>query len=280
MKNKVENLVKHQMSKKLSKYIPAIAKKFGKYMDDGRLQELKNIKDYKDVIKFDYSGNVTAYAGRDGIVLPMGAIVAFDKIKDLPNAGTNKNHKTYTKETLIQNDNTFEDYIEHLIITKADILTYFNDLLLHETMHFCGSGGSSTRGAGAFREGLNEYLTRLVAGENGFQTSGCGYPKEIKVVTKMEKVLGTDALFQVAFLRDLKEINEYLTNEVGVEKAKLFNEVVHNMEQEFQSKYFSKQSEYTGFAGAIKKSENYKNIDYSKVYSLIDNFDCDEPING
>lgn len=270
--------IKKDLAEKLSVYIPAILKRFGEYMDENTKSKLQNLKEYENIIAFDDSGNVTAHASESRITMPYGAIKALDFMKSLPNSGSDKNHKTYTEETLIENDNTFEDYINHLLLTQADISTYFNELLLHETLHYCGSGGNNSFGAGAFREGLNEYLTRLVAKENGFITNGCGYPKEIKVVLEMEKVLGTKALTQISFLKDLEEINAYLKNAVGIDKTRLFNKVVFTMEQEFQNKYISKSNDFVGFEGAIKKTKTYRDIDYSKTFSLIEDYknSCEE----
>ena len=267
-----ETEIRREIADKLSLYIHAITAKFGEYMSNDTKSRLENIKNYEDIIAFDYSGNVSAWANQSKITLPMGASNAFDMISKLPNAGTNINHKNYTEETLIENDNTFEDYINHLILIKADILTYFNDLLLHETMHFCGSGGSNSRRIGAFKEGLNEYLTRIVAKENGFQTSGCGYPKEIKMVIAMEEILGADVLTKMAFLNSFEEIRDYLKMSVGSEKTKLFCKVALEMEQEFTDKYWSNMSEFIGFNGVINKAKTYRNIDYSKALSFIDEY--------
>lgn len=267
-----ETEIRREIAEKLSLYIPAITAKFGEYMSNDTKSRLENIKNYEDIIAFDYSGNVSAWANQSKITLPMGASNAFDMISKLPNAGTNINHKNYTEETLIENDNTFEDYINHLILIKADIMTYFNDLLLHETMHFCGSGGSNSRRIGAFKEGLNEYLTRTVARENGFQTSGCGYPKEIKMVIAMEEILGADVLTKMAFLNTFEEIRDYLKMSVGSEKTKLFCKVALEMEQEFTDKYWSNMKDFVGFNGAINKAKTYRNIDYSKALSFIDEY--------
>lgn len=267
-----ETEIRQEIAEKLSIYIPANTAKFGAFMSKSTKNRLENIKNYEEIIAFDYSGNVSAWASQSKITLPIGATNAFDIISKFPNAGTDKNHKNYTEKTLIENDNTFEDYINHLILIKADILTYFNDLLLHETMHFCGSGGSNVRRIGAFKEGLNEYLTRIVAKENGFQTSGCGYPKEIKVVIAMEQILGSNVLTQMAFLNSFEEIRDYLKMSVGNEKAKLFCKVTLEMEQEFSDKYFSNMKEFIGFNGAINKAKAYNNIDYSKTLSFIDEY--------
>ena len=59
---------------------------------------------------------------------------------------------------------------------------------------------------------------------------------------------------------------------VGSEKAKLFCKVTLAMEQEFSDKYFSNMKEFIGFNGAINKAKAYKNIDYSKALSFIDEY--------
>lgn len=267
-----EAKMRANLAGKLSAYIPAILDKYSPYMSDrtiARLQNLIDKGDYEKVIAFDTSGCVTAYANHTNITMPIGALPAFEKLKQLPGAGSQPEHKCYTPETIIENDNTLEDYIQHMLLIGGDFPTYCNDILLHETMHYCGSGGSNTMGAGAFREGLNEYLTRVVAKENGFQTSACGYPKEIKVVLAMEKILGADVLTQIAFLNDLDQINAFLLETVGREKTKLFNSVVSEMENQFHEEYLSKQSEYVGFQGAINKAKQYKNLDYTKALDMI-----------
>ncbi len=67
----------------------------------------------------------------------------FRKIKTLPGYGSNPNHQTYNQATAIINDNTFETYVNHAIVTGMTLEQYFEDLLLHETMHFCGSDGGN-----------------------------------------------------------------------------------------------------------------------------------------
>ena len=274
-----EKRIKEGLTEKLSIYIPAIVKMFGRYMNNNTKERLKSIGDYSSLVMFDYSGKVTAFAGGKGIIMPIGAEIAFEKLKSFNNFKSNPNHKSYTKETLIENENTYEDYIKHLICVGADVEIFLNDTLLHETLHFCGSGGGGISGAGAFKEGLNEYLTRIVAKENNFKTSGCGYPKEIKIVIELEKILGTEQLFKIAFLNDLKSINEFLVKEVGEEKTYLFNNVVTEMEKEFYLAYYSKIKNYVGFEGAMQKAKNYKNIDYSKVYDIINEYKDTVQIN-
>ena len=42
---------------------------------------------------------------------------------------------------MIINNNSFMDYVIHLFISGTNAEGYYQDLLLHETLHFCGSGG-------------------------------------------------------------------------------------------------------------------------------------------
>ena len=45
-------------------------------------------------------------------------------------------------------------FIKHIFLKGLSLKEYFKEILLHETMHFCGSDG-----AGVLKEGINELLT-------------------------------------------------------------------------------------------------------------------------
>ena len=144
---------------------------------------------------------------------------------------------------------------------------YFNDLLLHETMHFCGSGGST-----ALKEGINELLTRKIALENNFKTSGCAYPKEVRIAYTLQQMLGEDTINQIAFINNELDILNYLEDTIGKEASDLYLDISGIMNNEFQTKYYKDMNSYNGLEGIKKKVENYQNIDYTKVYELIDEY--------
>ncbi len=251
----------------LEKYIKTITKTYGRFIPKERLTYLYNIKDYSNVIQiFDYS-SINGYANNKYIALPLNADKAFDELKKIPGYGINKNHKVYDNTTLIINNNTFMTYVDHVIKKGMTLEDYFNDLLLHETMHFCGSGGST-----ALKEGINELLTRKIALENNFKTSGCAYPKEVRIAYTLQQMLGEDTINQIAFINNELDILNYLEDIIGKEASDLYLDISGIMNNEFQTKYYKDMNSYNGLEGIKKKVENYQNIDYTKVYELIDEY--------
>ncbi len=251
----------------LEKYIKTITKTYGRFIPKERLTYLYNIKDYSNVIQiFDYS-SINGYANNKYIALPLNADKAFDELKKIPGYGTNKNHKVYDNTTLIINNNTFMTYVDHVIKKRMTLEDYFNDLLLHETMHFCGSEGST-----ALKEGINELLTRKIALENNFKTSGCGYPKEVRIAYTLQQMLGEDTINQIAFINNELDILNCLEDTIGKEASDLYLDISGIMNNEFQTKYYKDMNSYNGLEGIKKKVENYQNIDYTKVYELIDEY--------
>lgn len=251
----------------LEKYIKTITKTYGRFIPKERLTYLYNIKDYSNIIQiFDYS-SINGYANNKYIALPLNADKAFDELKKIPGYGINKNHKVYDNTTLIINNNTFMTYVDHVIKKGMTLEDYFNDLLLHETMHFCGSGGST-----ALKEGINELLTRKIALENNFKTSGCAYPKEVRIAYTLQQMLGEDTINQIAFINNELDILNYLEDIIGKEASDLYLDISGIMNNEFQTKYYKDMNSYNGLEGIKKKVENYQNIDYTKVYELIDEY--------
>lgn len=134
-------------------------------------------------------------------------------------------------------------------------------------MHFCGSGGST-----ALKEGINELLTRKIALENSFKTSGCGYPKEVRIVYILQQIFGEDTINQIAFINNELDILNYLEDTIGKEASDLYLDIASIMNNEFQEKYYKVINSYNGLEGIKKKVENYQSIDYTKVYELIEEY--------
>ena len=44
------------------------------------------------------------------------------------------------------------------------------------------------------------------------------------------------------------------------------------MEKEFSEKYFSDIDSYNGISGIVRKTLNYKKIDYSEVYKMLNDY--------
>ena len=183
----------------------------------------------------------------------------------LPGYGINKKHKSY-KEGEVVNKNTYYDYIKHVFVSGMSVEEFFRDTLLHETMHFCGSVGGS-----AICEGLTEIKTREIAQKYGLKASRCGYPKEVEVVSRLQKIIGKDIMDKITFARDNKQINRILQENCGSDIAALFFEISYLMDEELYTKY--NHSKFGGLFGPIKKAKAYSQIDYSNIYEKLKVFE-------
>lgn len=168
----------------------------------------------------------------------------------------------------LENNNTFVNYVYHILVSGTDTQRYYDDLLLHETLHFCGSGGSF-----AISEGINELLTRQIAHEFGYHTNGCAYPNEVKVALRLSKVFGSDVITRLAFIRNFKQSLDYLDMTLGSAASSLYNDVMIAMEDEFQEKYYKNMDSYNGLVGIARKTIDYRKINYKKANELIDEYE-------
>lgn len=266
MTNEQIDDIHKRLTLKVAKYIKAITQECGKFIPKERLSYLGNIN-YDEIIQiYDY-GNINGLANPKHILLPLNAEKALEKIKTLPGYGSNPNHQTYNQATAIINDNTFETYVNHAIVTGMTLEQYFEDLLLHETMHFCGSDGGN-----ALKEGINEYLTRKLALKKGFHTNGCAYPKEVKIARTLESILGEEVITQIAFIKPYDKVLSYLETTLGKDASELYQNVTHAMDEEFYNRYYRHMNHFDGLEGIQEKVTNYKQIDYSKVEQIIEQY--------
>ena len=254
------------LSNYLKKYVNIINQEYGSYIPITRKIELDRIDNYEDEIEIENTGTITLYYyGSDKkIHLPELAYSVIDEFKKNELYGIEPNHSPSNGKDLIDNDNTFEDYIEHAIKAGISPRKYFEESLLHESMHFCGSSGSDP-----ISEGLTELRTRELAKKYGLLTSGCGYPKEVKLVRKIEEVFGRDVCYKIIFEKGRRNKKEIIREELGEKEANLFDDIYFCANRTFRD-YINKP--YNGLDGPMKKAQTYSNIDYSEAYSLIENY--------
>ena len=152
--------------------------------------------------------------------------------------------------------------MKHIFIKGIDAKEFYEENLLHESLHFCGSGGSNP-----ILEGLTEHRTRELAKKYNLKTTGCGYPKEVKIVDELQNILGEK--FMNLYLFDIIKAWEYLEQEQGQEAKEFFKQVLHSMNSEFKHKYYDKTSEFNGLLAPFKKTLAYQQIDYNETHKLI-----------
>lgn len=275
MDDKTLNNIHKRLTEKIKKYIHIIRKEYEDYIPLDVLKRLDSIDDYEKILKiYDY-GEINAYANNKSINMPLCAEKVIEFFSKIPGYGIDKNHKIYNSDNMIVNNNTFLTYLKHVFVSGTDTEGYYDDILLHEVMHFCGGDSASV-----LKEGINELLTRKVAQKHNLRTSCCGYPKEVKLAYELMDSFGEDIVTSLGFIKGFDKEVEFIRDNLGDTAAKLYIQVRNDSEKEFQEKYYSHMKEFSGVVGTAKKVLFYKKIDYSSSYKLIDNYLKSEKIKN
>ena len=254
---------KEEIVRKLHEYIKII---LNEYQDiPSKIKErLISIKDFSSYVKIEDTKTISLYVTNDLVLhLPIDAYKVINELSKLEEYGTNKNHQTHDINDMIINDNTYLDFVNHIILKVATPLEYFKEILLHEAMHMCGS-----HGAYALDEGFNELKTRELASKYNLETSCCGYPKETRIAYLLQEILGKDICDRLIF-KDLEERLDILTRELGEDASKLYLDVFTSMEYEFRP-YINKK--YPGLNGIKDKCLMYDKIEYRDAYNYIEQY--------
>lgn len=259
--------IHRKLTERIKEYIKIIVEEYGPYMPEEVLIKLNSVEDYNQILKiYDY-GEVSAYADSNNVYMPLGVDRLLSIASKVPGYGINKNHRPYNSENIVINNNTFLTYIKHVFISGTNAEGYYEDLLLHEVMHFCGSGGGTV-----LDEGTNELLTRMLAQKYNLRTNSCGYPKEVSLAYELMKCFGEETVIRLAFINSFNQKIEYLKDTLGEEAANMYLQVSELAEKEFNEKYYSHMSEFLGALGIAKKVLFYKKIDYSEIHNIIHNY--------
>lgn len=165
-------------------------------------------------------------------------------------------------EDYLDTNTTYYDYIEHLIKMGVTPYKYFEESLLHEAMHLCGSVGGNP-----LEEGITELKTRELAQKNNIKIAAYGYPKEVEVAIALQEVIGKDVMDQLTFVKT-HDRRDFLVEKVGIEKADLYKKVFKDMillSNGYNMKIETISDPYI-------KAEEYKKLSYVKVLEYIDEY--------
>lgn len=252
--------IKEVLANKTKEYVEIIKSEYKDYIPKERMDFLNSIENYKDIIKIEETGTISLFVKNDKIYFPLSAFKILNLMKFIPGYGINKKHITFENKEIV-NDNTFNTFMKHLYIAGVKPEGYYLEILLHECMHFCGCNGSF-----ALTEGLTELKTRELAKKYNLLTSGCGYPKEVKLVSKLQDMFGEELCNQIAFSTSYIDTLEEIKKEKGIKGKSFYEELFILTEHQFEP-YISKS--YPGILGPLKKTKSYENINYDKAYELI-----------
>lgn len=250
--------IKNNLISEIQKLVKIIKKEYPNLVD------VPVNYDLQELVHIEQTGTISLFVRNHNFYFPLDAFKVLGAFKRIPGFGMVKNHKTCNQDNMIINDNTYITYIKHAFLKGLTPEEYFKEILLHETLHFCGSGGRT-----AIREGINELKTRQLAKKYDLLTSSCGYPKETKIAYELENLFGEDIINKISFSKSRWEIKEILDSVSPIASSFFFTlETV--MEEEFYDKYMK--YEFPGLTGPFKKTQKYNSIDYTKAYLLIDEY--------
>lgn len=258
------NKDKKEIALLFKKYVQIILNEYKNVIPNGMKEHLNKTTDFSNYVQIEDTKTISLFATKDGVIhLPLDAYKAINILATSKEYGSIKSHKTHNELDMIINNNTFRDFVEHIILKGATPLDYFKKILLHEVMHVCGSHGAS-----AIAEGFNELKTREVAQKYGLETSCCGYPKETKIAYELQQLFGLDICNQLTFANFETRL-DILKNELGEEAKNLYLNVYSSMEQEFRP-YMDRN--YSGINGINEKCTQYDKIDYTETFNYINQY--------
>ena len=273
MNPKEKDKIIEKLSKQAAEYIKIILKEYGDYIPEYIEEELSNIKDLKEHITIKDTGTISCLCGHEliskneyqsKIYMPLLADKILKIVKYLP-IFKDEEHKVYDENNVVINDNTFVDYVKHLAKKKASAEEFYEENLLHEVMHFCGSYGGQ-----ALEEGLTEYHTRKIAQKYNLKTTGCGYPKEVKIAHELENIFDERAMNLYSF--DKIKAKEYIEETYGIEAYNFLQNLTEVIDDEFRNKYYSGTEQFNGLTAPFKKINNYEKLNYTDIYEMIDKY--------
>lgn len=242
----------------LLKYIKVIIENYSK----SDRERLLDIIDYdSQIIKFNPTDTIT-FVVQDGILLlPKNAYKVFPILKQHENYCIKPNNGRNVEDYLDTNT-TYMEYINHIIESGMSEYDYFEESLLHEAMHICGSIGGTP-----LEEGINELKTRELAKKNNIKIAAYGYSKEVEIAKRLQQIVGKELMDELTFVPKEKR-KEFLSTKTSNRVAELYESLSDRMIEESRDYYNS----VLLVSDPFEKAKLYEGINYTKSYQVLDNY--------
>ena len=223
--------------------------------------ELINYLLTSNIVEFS-DNNTISFFVKDGVLyLPKEIYSVLPKLKDHELYGVSP-HDCRRIDEYLDTDTTYYDYIEHVIKAGLTPYQFFEESLLHEAMHLCGSGGGNP-----LDEGINELKTREIAQKHKIRIAAYGYPKEVEIAKELQEILGKNIMDQLAFMKPFDRY-DFLIQNVGIEKANLYKKIFKDMVI-LSNNYYNKMKT---ISDPYEKAAEYKKINYTTIFDYIDDY--------
>ena len=219
----------------------------------------KRLENNEEIVEFNEADTLTFLVKDAKLLLPKAAYKVFEIIKQDKNYGINKDNFRSFDEYMDTNT-TYMAYVKHLIEAGLSVYDYYEESVLHETMHICGSVGGSS-----LEEGINELKTRELAQKYQIKIAGYAYSKEVEVAKKLQNILGKEIMDELTFIPTNLRYN-FLKDKIGIEKANLYKKISFDMF--YIAREFFRDSVRT--SDPIVKAELYEKNDYSEIIKYLE----------
>lgn len=247
-----------KIKKLLSEYVSLILKE---YPNCDRGQLLNVINADAEIVKFNPSNTITFIVQKGVLLLPTAAYQFFPLLKKYENYGTKLNNHRNIQDYLDTNT-TYMEYISHVIESGMSVYEYFEDNLLHEAMHICGSQGGTP-----LEEGINELKTRELAQKYNIRIAAYGYSKEVEISKRLQQIIGKEIMDEITFIPRY-ERKAFLIEKLGYEISELYV-LLSNKMIEKSKHYFDKLFQVND---PFEKARLYEDVNYTELYQIIDNY--------
>ena len=229
------------------------------YPNCAREQLSNAINNDAEIVKFNPSNTIT-FIVQDGVLLlPKSAYQVFQLLKKYKNYGIKlNNHRSV--EDYLDTNTTYMEYIEHVIEGGISVCEFFEENLLHEAMHICGSQGGTP-----LEEGINELKTRELAQKYNVRIAAYGYSKEVEIAKRLQQIIGKEIMNELTFIPRY-ERKAFITDKLGYEVGELYVLLSNKMIEKSKC-YFSKLIQVND---PFEKARLYEDIDYAELYQIID----------
>lgn len=250
---------KKKIEEKICEYIPLIEKEYGFYMQNSTKNYLEENKN--QLVEFNKEQTISFFVTRGKLLLPTVTYEIFPILMEESNYNSNPNNRVDEADYL-NTDTTYDDYINHVVEAGLTPYDYFEESLLHEVMHLCGSGGGTP-----LEEGINELKTRELALKYRIKIAAMGYSKEVEIAKQLQNIIGKETMSEVSFLSPTMA-----TNLIGRVTSKEIAELYKNVRNTMIAEGNDYNKRMHKISNPVEKARVYQKVNYSKSHQLIDEY--------
>lgn len=169
----------------------------------------------------------------------------------------------------VSSDRDQLDYFAELLLTGKIDLDFILDVFPHEAMHVF------IPGQGVFVEGTTERLAREASDKYGLRLSPTSHSKETAIMTRLEAIVGRDAISSIALTNNQKKSREVNKQEVDASRFKELKKAIdakmgYGTFDKLKSILDKEYEEFLGYRTKTDEFQMYRNNSFSETICFLD----------